>query len=296
MPKGSNKMKIAGLIACISAGFVAGLCIYTMIQLSNMSSSYIFYQAGVDSSSVYGVLAAFIIVHIYRAIAGAYAVSKAEKPQKAGGAMANAIIALIFSAIWMMLMIYSANRTASLNALGVILLVLSIADVVMFIVVIVGTVQNGNKVIVNSWGPSPYGGYNQMPGGMPGQYPQQPQQPYGYQNDPYANRQQYTPFGYQQPYGAPQQGGFTDPRFAQQPYQQQYNNPYGAQPQQGGYYQQPMQPQYQQQPYQSQQPTQQAQQPQQPQQAQPVNAAASTDHPQSPHSEPVTADSPTQGE
>ena len=263
MPKGSNKMKVAGLIACISAGFVAGLCIYTMIQLSNMSGSYIFYQAGVDKSSVYGVLAAFIAVHIYRAIAGAYAVSKAEKPQKAGVAMANAIIALIFSAIWMMLMIYSANRTASLNALGVILLVLSIADVVMFIIVIVGAVQNGNKVMVNSWGPSPYGGYNQMPGGMPGQYPQQPQypqypqypqsqfqqpypqqpqqypqypqypqQPYGYQNGPFTNPQQYAPqAGFQQPYPAPRQGEFTSPAAApqqspqQQPVQQQNEPP-----------------------------------------------------------------------
>ena len=265
MPKGSNKMKVAGFTACISAGLAAGLFIYALIQLSNTSSSFIFSKTGLDSSSVYGVMAFIIILNIYKVIAGGYAVSKAEKTQKAGVAMANAIIALIFSAIWMMLMIYSASRSVSLNALGVVLLVLSIADVVMFIIVIVGAVQNGNKVMVNSWGPSPYGGYNQMPGGMPmpGQYPQQPQypqypqypqpqfqqpypqqpqqypqypqypqQPYGYQNGPFTNPQQYAPqAGFQQPYPAPRQGEFTSPAAVpqqqpqQQPVQQQNEPP-----------------------------------------------------------------------
>ena len=256
MPKGSTKLRIAGIIETISTAFVMAVFFYGLFQIIEIGG----YLKAIDHDGYINmilVLALYIAAHIYRFAVSIHVTRRADYADRAGGILGNGIAVMILNIIWLIIVIrayqngmeiYDRITTQAENAKLLItaILVLSIVDIVMYFLIIVGAVQNMPKnVTVNSWGADPYARYNMPPTGAPygGQY----QNPYnnGYQNNTYPQQGNYPP-GYANPYASQQQGGYYQQPYQQGVPQQQYRQPY----------QQPAPQQYQPQPQAAPQPQQ----------------------------------------
>lgn len=199
MPKGSGKLKVAGIIETVTTSIVTAYFIYALIRFISNTSGIAAYRVD-DRNTIIVAVVLFLMYHIYRLIISIFTFRKSDRLESSGAILGNCIALLVMSIIWFLIVlaaVSSANDTVNtisdVKTILVFLLLLAITDIVLLIIMIVGAAQNRQRPnMYNPWMQNPY---NNMPMGAPYGNPN----PYGMPGQP--------PFGApgQQPFGTPGQ-------------------------------------------------------------------------------------------